>query len=162
MRYEAVNLLSEFMSVSEEPDFLTRADYEEGDLLLVNAVHEVSDYLDDLMSGYEEGYDFSMVLPRGSFIVKGSGAKETIHFPFMSCSMNVWLELNKNTNNPVFQLLRYFCRAVHCIRCILSLNGLGYEVLITDDIMKEYKVMDIFSLHEYELVYAEVSKYLGL
>lgn len=154
--------LREFLSVCESPNPLTPQDIEAAFDLLQAAKNEARQYMLELMNGKPSHCRVTM--PVGDLEVFSIDKKEVeelddielIHLPFGVFSLNLWQELLKDKNNPLFQILDYFEFNTRGIRNILAMHGVEPSVIIDCDLLNEHDIMDIYSLHSYENVYRDV------
>lgn len=142
-------------SVSKETAF-SKADILEG------VSKEITEYVTKLAQSTDKGYKFHMLYPSVSLLLSAeeTSMDDMIHLPFMSCPVYLWEMMKQDGNNPVFQVLKYFCMSVHCIRCILAMYGVSYDVVITDSLLQEYGIVDVFDLHSYEHIFYDVFQYI--
>lgn len=163
--FENVQKLRKFLSVCEMPDPISSKDMENAYNLLDAAKEEMKSYILKLME--EQTFSCRIIMPAGVLQEFGFNdsadihtTEESIHLPFGSFSMNLWQELLKDKENPVFQVLEYFEFNTRGIRNILTMHGVSDKEVITCDLLNEHDIMDIFSLHSYENVYRTVSEYI--
>ena len=167
--FENVQKLRKFLSVCEMPDPISSKDIEDAYNLLQATKEELKAYISELMKG--KTFSCRIIMPAGDLqecgfddsadlVTAVNNTEESIHLPFGSFSMNLWQELLKDKDNPVFQVLNYFEFNVRGIRNTLVMHGVPAKTAITCNLLNEHDIMDIFSLHSYENVYRDIFSYI--
>lgn len=160
--FKNVEVLRNFHPIYEEPEPMSHEDVLNAFKVLKNAYKDVEDYLTELMSD-EQGL-VELVLPFHDFkicnIVSSDMADEIFQFSFGTFSLSLWNKLVVDKNNPVFQLLEYFEFYVRLLQNLLAMQGFDIETLVTVEVLNEYQIMDIFSLHNYIGVYDDFQYFI--
>ena len=155
MMYEKLEKLLEFSSILSEDVHLSS---EERDDMFIDDVYDAYDLFDAGVSeamGYvsrlarEEDDICKVIIPKGDWYIGGDrdvlalkswlGEKEIIYLPFGYFTANLWKKLKRDSDNPLFQLLRYFERCIKYIREIaLRIEGVEQDTLLTSSMLEEY------------------------
>lgn len=163
MNFSNVENLLGTLLVCEDADKLSLVDMQDAYALLKQVKLELTDYIKQLVSSTEPYIvDLKMPLDSVHTINLDNINPDLIilHLPFGTISLNVWQKLKENLDNPVFKVLRYFSDNVKCIRDILTMYGVADSVPLTRELLEEYKIFDLYGLHEYENAYKDFDKYL--
>ena len=157
---DAVEKLMDMLCVH---DNLEKVSYQEYFKALNDVETELADYVSREMGS--EPYYFKLYLPtkkvEAAQITSGS-ALELIHFPFGVFSLNVWNKFGVSDENPIYRLLRYLDFETRGIRTYLSVRNVDSHAVMTTEMLNEHGILDIFSLHSFENIYSDATKYFRL
>lgn len=160
---ENVEKLLGTLIVDEEADDVSVSEVQSAYELLGRVKAELVYYIKQLMPD-DENYIFTVTMPVDAVSVVNVYSDdiglELIHLPFLVASKNVWGRLKEDKDNPVFKVLDYFHLNVHWIRTKLSLYGVPYDVVLTRELLDEYKIFDLYGIYSYESVYANTWEWL--
>lgn len=89
--------------------------------------------------------------------------EEFIHLPFGYFSVNMWNKLKADESNPLFMVLRYFSGYVDVLEWYLMTDGVSIDCStpITEAVVNEHSIVDIYSLRSYTNIYRDLERYLG-
>ena len=158
-----MNAVERLMDMLCVYDSLEEVVYQDYFKVLNDVKTELADYVSREMQS--EPYYFKLYLPTKNVEVaqiNSSSALELIHLPFGVFSLNVWQKLGVSDGNPFYQLLRYLDFETRGIRTYLSVRNVDSHAVITTEMLNEYGILDIFSLHSFEHVYSDATKYFRL
>lgn len=157
---ENVEKLLGTLSVDEKHDDISASEVQSAYELLSRVKAELVYYIKQLMSD-DANYIFTVTMPFDAVSVYSDDiGLELIHLPFLVASKNVWGRLKGDKDNPVFKVLDYFYLNVSWIRNKLSLYGVPYDVVLTRELLDEYKIFDLYSVYSYESMYTNVWEWL--
>lgn len=101
------------------------------------------------------GIDFDFPVENGDF-----SGRELIYLPFMSCSVWLWEKMLQEPENPIFEMVRYFCMCVHYLRCKLVMYGVPYDKPLTSKLLSEYNILDVFEIYKYEHIFRDALQHI--
>lgn len=157
-----IEKLSKMLIVCDEPEEITQEQYQEYFQTMSNCKREVAGYIYQIMGS--EPFYFKLYMPSMDIkCVKTAQtctdiSSELVYLPFGIFSLNVWSKI-RNTDNPVYQLLKCLDFDTRAIRTWLSVKGVSYDTEITTKLLNEYNILDVFSLHSFDKVYTDATKY---
>lgn len=159
---DAIERLSNMLIVCDEPEDVSHNQYKEYFQTMSNCKQEVVRYISSLMGS--DQYYFKLYMPSVNAECtqitpnKTDECLELIYLPFGVFSLNVWGKI-RNTDNPVYKLLKCLDYDTRAIRTWLSAKGVPDDTNITTKLLNEYNILDVFSLHSFEKVYSDAAKY---
>lgn len=160
---ENVEKLLGTLIVDEEADDVSVSEVQSAYELLGRVKAELVYYIKQLMPD-DENYIFTVTMPFDAVSVVNVYSDdiglELIQLPFLVASKNVWGRLKEDKDNPVFKVLDYFYLNVHWIRTKLSLYDVPYDVVLTRELLDEYKIFDLYGIYSYESMYANIWEWL--
>lgn len=111
--------LNDIMSVCEDKKF-TEVEASEVIDALAAVRADVFLYVQDWAYKEGKGCEIHLTFPDISFDFPAENGdfsgRELIYLPFMSCSVWLWEKMLQEPENPVFEMVRYFCMCVHYLR----------------------------------------------
>ena len=152
-RFRNIEALRKFIAVYECEEPANLDEYAEALRLLRMAYLDVQYYIKELL--FDEFYFVKLVLPHQEFElydIEEYVEEPYITLPFGTFSWNVWRKLLEDKTNPLFQLLEYFEFHTKLIYNLLAMQGVDTQ-FITNDLLQEYQIEDVFSLHKYVGIY---------
>lgn len=157
-----IEKLRNLLIVCDEPEEITQEQYQEYFQTMSNCKQEVISYISQIM-GCDQYY-FKLYMPSKNAECthitqnKTDISSELVYLPFGVFSLNVWSKI-RNTDNPVYQLLQCLDFDTRAIRTWLSAKGVPDDTDITTKLLNDYNILDVFSLHSFEKIYTDVTKY---
>lgn len=150
----AVQRLTEFMSVCEDASI---EDIEPSEVIdILSAVKiQITAYISELSDRQlQKDAEFHLIYPQVDIDIYGKNGdfsgRELSYLPFMSCSIWLWEKLVQEPDNPVFEIVKYFCMCVHFLRCKLSMYGVTYDKSLTSKLLDDYGIMDAFEIYRFQ------------
>lgn len=159
--YKAIEDLEEFVATAQVLD--EGKDYsdeiEEAQQLLSKVRKECGLYVKDLMG--DLGYVMVLNLPvkRLEISSQSDGDLDLVCFPFGMFSINLWKKLQLDDKNPIFRVIRYFELNARYLETVLG-ELIENNQLMTDRMMTENQMIDLYSMHSYYYLYKDASDYL--
>lgn len=161
-RFRNIEALRNFIPVYEKTEPMDMQDCKEALRTLKLAYLDIEYYFKELM--FEESYFVELILPFEQFEIctfyEDYVDEEYVTFPFGTFTLNVWNKFIVDKENPLSQLLEYFEFYSRGIRNLLAMQGFDTEQLITNDVLNEYQIEDVYSLHTYIGIYDEFQYFL--
>ena len=149
-----------FKAIRKDNEPLNLGDAKKGYEVLHKARVEIKEYIESLMGS--DYYLFEMHLPAGTLLIdklnrnciKSDSQVEMVYLPYMNGSSNIIQALkHEGSDSPVYRVAAYLHDCVAELRDLVTIQGVSPESLITIDMLNEYRIMDIFSIHSFEFIY---------
>ncbi|MDE7476666.1 MAG: hypothetical protein K2M91_01725 [Lachnospiraceae bacterium] len=160
---ETIERFREMLIVCDNPEEFTESQYEEYFQVLSDVKSDLVSYIGRIMN--TEPYYFKLYMPSKNVEAAqlnsngAGGLMELVYLPFGVFSLNVWNKICKaDSDNPVYRLLEVLDFDTRAIRMFLSVRD-AYPDYITTEIINEYGILDIFSLHSFEHIYTDATRY---
>ena len=159
----AVEKFRDMLIVCDNPEEFTESQYQEYFRVLSDVKSELVSYIGRIMG--TEPYYFKLYAPSKNVEaaqLNSNGTDSTmelIYLPFGVFSVNVWRKIRiADNDNPVYRLLECMDFDTRAIRMFLSVRDINPDY-ITTEVLNEYGILDIFSLHSFEHIYTDATRY---